>query len=239
MATRTLLPGVRVLLFDVFGTVVDWRSSIIHEVNALELPVGGERFADEWRAGYRPAMDRVRKGELPWTTLDVLHRSILDDLLSRSGIGAMTEEQKKQLNLVWHRLTPWPDSARGLAALRRKFICATLSNGNLSLLVDLARHGGLTWDCVLSAELFRAYKPDPHVYLGAASLLGAEPGEAMMVAAHKGDLLAARASGLKTAFVERPLEKGAGGAADRGREQWMDVYAKDFLELAAQLGITG
>ena len=236
MPNRTLLPGVKALTFDVFGTVVDWRASIIHEATALELPVDPAKFADEWRAGYQPAMARVRTGELGWTSIDVLHRQILDGLLAKHKIGGLTEARKDYLNRVWHRLDPWPDAARGLALLRRTFICATLSNGNVSLLVDLARHGGLTWDCVLSAELYRAYKPDAKVYLGAAQTLGMKPEEVMMVAAHKNDLLAARKAGLKTAFVERPLEKGPGGTADRGREDRMDVYAKDFVDLAAQFG---
>jgi 2-haloacid dehalogenase len=230
------LSGVRALTFDVFGTVVDWRTSVAHEAAVMELPVDGAKFADEWRAGYQPAMARVRTGELGWTSIDTLHRMILDDLLIRHKIGGLTEAQKGRLNLVWHRLDPWPDAARGLALLRKQFICATLSNGNVSLLVDLARHGGLTWDCVLSAELYRAYKPDAKVYLGAAETLGLQPEQVMMVAAHKGDLAAARKAGLRTAFVERPLEKGPGGGAETGREDWMDAYAKDFVDLARQLG---
>ncbi|MBI2688229.1 MAG: haloacid dehalogenase type II [Acidobacteria bacterium] len=230
------LSGVKALTFDVFGTVVDWRSSIIHEATAMELRVDAAEFADAWRAGYQPAMARVRSGELGWTNIDTLHRMILDELLRKYRIDELSEARKTHLNRVWHRLAPWPDSARGLAMLRKEFICATLSNGNISLLVDLARHGGLTWDCVLSAELYRAYKPDAAVYLGAAATLGIKPEEAMMVAAHKNDLLAARKVGLKTAFVERPLERGSGGPADKGREDWMDIYAKDFVDLANQLG---
>lgn len=203
----------------------------------MGLRIDCEKFADDWRAGYGPAMARVRSGEQGWTSIDVLHRQILDGLIEKYKITGLTEERKVHLNRVWHRLDPWPDAARGLALLRREFICATLSNGNVSLLVDLARHGGLTWDCVLSAELYRAYKPDAKVYLGAAETLGVQPAETMMVAAHKGDLLAARKAGLKTAFVERPLEKGPGGGADRGREEWMDVYATDFVDLAKQLGV--
>lgn len=227
----------KALTFDVFGTVVDWRSSIIHEAAVMELRIDGAKFANDWRAGYQPAMARVRSGELGWTSIDVLHRQILDELIEKYKITGLTEARKVHLNRVWHRLDPWPDAARGLALLRRKFVCATLSNGNVSLLVDLARHGGLTWDCVLSAELYRAYKPDAKVYLGAAETLGVKPAETMMVAAHKGDLLAARKAGLQTAFVERPLEKGRGGGADIGKEDWMDVYAKDFVDLARQLGV--
>jgi len=208
----------------------------MHEAAAMELRVDPGKFADDWRAGYMPAMARVRSGELGWASIDVLHRMILDGLIEKYKLAGLSEAQKVQLNRVWHRLDPWPDSARGLAMLRQKFICATLSNGNVSLLVDLARHGGLTWDCVLSGELFRAYKPDAKVYLGAAEMLGVPPAETMMVAAHKLDLLGARKAGLKTAFVERPLEKGPGGGADTGREDWMDYYAKDFVDLARQLG---
>ena len=231
------LAGVRALTFDVFGTVVDWRKSVIHEVTAMELPVDAAKFADEWRAGYQPAMAKVRAGALGWTNIDTLHRMILDELIERHSLRSMTEADKRRLNSVWHRLDPWPDAPRGLAQLRRRFICATLSNGNVSLLVDLARHGGLTWDCVLSGELYRAYKPDAAVYLGAAATLDLKPEEVMMVAAHKSDLQGARKHGLKTAFVERLLEYGPGGKADRGGEDWMDIYAKDFLDLARQLGV--
>ena len=231
-----MLSGIKALTFDVFGTVVDWRSSIIREAAVMELRIDGAKFADDWRAGYQPAMARVRSGELGWTSIDVLHRQILDELIEKYKITGLTEARKVHLNRVWHRLDPWPDAWLGLTLLRRKFVCATLSNGNVSLLVDLARHGGLTWDCVLSAELYRAYKPDAKVYLGAAETLGVKPEETMMVAAHKGDLLAARKAGLQTAFVERPLEKGPGGGADTGKEDWMDVYAKDFVDLARQLG---
>ena len=215
---------------------MDWRKSVMHEAAAMELRVDPGKFADDWRAGYAPAMARVRSGELGWTSIDVLHRMILDGLIEKYKLAGLTDAQKVHLNRVWHRLDPWPDSARGLSLLRQKFICATLSNGNISLLVDLARHGGLTWDCVLSAELYRAYKPDAKVYLGAAETLGVTPAETMMVASHKNDLQGARRAGLKTAFVERPLEKGPGGGADTGREDWMDFYAKDFVDLARQLG---
>ena len=231
-----LITGIKALTFDVFGTVVDWRSSIVHEAAVMELGVDGAKFADDWRAGYQPAMARVRSGQAGWTSVDALHRQILDELIEKYKITGLTEAKKVHLNRVWHRLDPWPDAALGVWQLRRKFICATLSNGNVSLLVDLSRHGGLTWDCVLSAELYRAYKPDPKVYLGAAEMLGVKPAETMMVAAHKGDLLAARKAGLKAAFVERPLEKGSGGGADTGREDWMDIYAKDFIDLVRQLG---
>ena len=236
--------GVKALTFDVFGTVVDWRTSITREGVALGRRKGltgvdWARFADDWRAGYGPAMNRVRKGELPWTHIDALHRMILDGLLEKYKIDGLSEAEKDNFNRAWHRLDPWPDSRKGLLLLRKKFICATLSNGNVSLLVEMAKHAGLTWDAVLSGELFRAYKPDLVVYQKAAEMLEARTDETMMVAAHKGDLQGARKAGLKTAFVERPLEKGPGGGADIGRESWMDIYAKDFVDLAHQLGVKG
>lgn len=229
------LAALKALTFDVFGTVVDWRGSIVREVAALALPVDPARFADAWRAGYQPAMQTVRDGRSPWAPLDVLHRRILDSLLEQFQIPHLTESQKVHLNRVWHRLDPWPDAASGLARLRQNYICASLSNGNVSLLIDLARHGKLPFDCILSAELYRAYKPDPAVYLGAAATLDCAPAQMLMVAAHKSDLLAARALGCKTAFVERPLEHGPNGPADAGREDWMDIYAQDFHDLARQL----
>lgn len=236
--------GVKALTFDVFGTVVDWRTSITREGAALgkRKSISGvdwARFADDWRAGYGPAMNRVRTGDLPWMNIDALHRLILDGLLAKYKIAGLSEVEIDQFNRAWHRLDPWPDSRRGLVLLRKKFVCATLSNGNVSLLVNMARYGGLTWDTVLSGEIFKAYKPDAVVYQKAAEMLGVRAEETMMVAAHKGDLQGARNAGLKTAFVERPLEKGPGGGADVGRESWMDVYAKDFVDLAHQLGVKG
>lgn len=229
------LAALKALTFDVFGTVVDWRGSIVRELAALALPVDPARFADAWRAGYQPAMQTVRDGRSPWAPLDILHRRILDSLLEDFHLSHLPESQKAHLNRVWHRLDPWPDAAPGLALLRRQYICATLSNGNVSLLVDLARHGNLPFDCILSAELYRAYKPDPAVYLGAAATLDCAPGEVLMVAAHQSDLLAAHRLGLKTAFVERPLEHGPDGPAETGREDWYDLYAHDFIDLARQL----
>ena len=207
--------GVKALVFDVFGTVVDWRGSIIREGTqwgkAKGLSIDWAKFADRWRAGYGPSMDRVRKGSLPWMKLDALHRLILDGLLQEFHIDGLNEAEKDQWNQVWHRLAPWPDAVAGLTRLRQKFILATLSNGNVSLLVEMAKNAGLPWDTVLSAELFHHYKPDREVYLGAAGLLGCKPGELMMVAAHSGDLKAAASCGLRTAFVARPLEHGPGG----------------------------
>ena len=231
--------AIRALLFDVFGTVVDWRGSILRECRALgrrkKLAVDWAAFTDAWRGSYRPAMARVRSGELPWMNIDQLHRMILDDLLARFGVDGLTEDEIDDLNRVWHRLDPWPDARRGLALLKRRRVIATLSNGNVALLVNMARHGRLPWDTVLSAELFHHYKPDPEAYLGAAAMLGFEPSEVMMVAAHKDDLRAAQACGLATAFVRRPREKGPGVKLDVAPEPSFDYNAKDFVDLARRI----
>jgi len=231
--------GIKALAFDVFGTVVDWRGSIIREgtewARKKGLQVDWEKFADRWRAGYLPAMDKVRKSALPWMKLDALHRMILDELLGEFQITGLSEEEKESWNKVWHRLAPWPDSVPGLARLKQKCVLATLSNGNVSLLVDMAKHAGLPWDVVLSAELFHHYKPDREVYLGAADLLGCKPGEVMMVAAHVGDLKAARACGLHTGFIPRPNEYGPSGKADTPGDEPFDVTALDLLDLAQKL----
>jgi 2-haloacid dehalogenase len=233
------LEVVRALTFDVFGTVVDWRSSIIREgellTQAKGLRVDWAKFADAWRGGYRPAMERVRKGELPWTNIDGLHRLILDDLLKEFQIHGLSEEEIDHLNRAWHRLMPWPDSVPGLNRLRGRYVVATLSNGNLSLLVDMAKNVGLPWDCVLSAELFGHYKPDREVYENAARLLGLAPAQVMMVAAHKSDLQAAKRVGFKTAWVPRPLEHGPGRVVDTTPDPSFNVTATDFLDLAAKL----
>lgn len=232
-------PDVHALVFDVFGTVVDWRGSVIREGRRLGrakgLKVSWPAFADAWRAGYRPAMTRVRSGELPWSTIDALHRGILDDLLRQFRIEGLREEEVQDFNRVWHRLRPWPDARAGLQRLKRERVVATLSNGNLALLTDLARFGKLPWDCILSAELFRHYKPDPQVYLGAAALLDVAPQRLMMVAAHKDDLYAAKACGLRTAFVRRPLEFGRDARPDLRDEAAFDLNVDDFLDLARKL----
>ncbi|MBB3600836.1 2-haloacid dehalogenase [Mycolicibacterium sp. BK556] len=227
---------VRVLAFDVFGTVVDWRSSIIAELEQFGNRQGVQRdwaaFADGWRAGYVPAMNLVRRGELPWTRLDDLHRRILDELLRDAGIE-VSDDDVDHLNRAWHRLDPWPDSVAGLHRLKERFTITTLSNGNVSLLTDMAKHAGLPWDCVLSAELFGHYKPDREAYLGCARILDVAPGELMLVAAHPSDLRAARDAGLRTAYVDRPREWGQPGrnrvAFEPGE---FDVTATDFLDLA-------
>lgn len=238
--TATRRPAVKALVFDVFGTVVDWRGSLIREGRRLgrrrNLKVDWAAFADAWRAGYKPAMARVRSGKLPWTTIDRLHRMILDELLGRFGIRGLSEADKAGFNRAWHRLAPWPDARAGLARLKRRYVIATLSNGNVSLLVNMAKHAGLPWDTVISAELFHHYKPDPEAYLGTAALLDLAPAEVMLVAAHKDDLRAAAACGLKTGFVPRPLEKGPTSEPDVKPERAFTVNAKDFVDLARKLG---
>jgi len=230
---------IRALVFDVFGTVVDWRGSILRECRALgkrkRLKVDWDAFTDAWRAGYKPAMARVRSGELPWMSIDRLHRLILDELLARFQVTGLDEQEIDHLNRAWHRLDPWPDARRGLALLKRRHVIATLSNGNVSLLTNMAKHGHLPWDCILSAELFHHYKPDPEAYLGAAAMLGFAPSQVMMVAAHKDDLRAAQACGLATAFVGRPREKGPKVKVDVAPEPGFDLNARDFVQLAGKL----
>jgi 2-haloacid dehalogenase len=233
------LTNPRALAFDVFGTVVDWRGSIIRELQTFgrtnQLDQDWAAFADSWRAGYAPAMDRVRRGELPWTKIDALHRTILDDLLAQARIGPLSGDDVEYLNRAWHRLDPWPDSVAGLTRLKQRFIITTLSNGNVSLLTNMAKRAGLPWDCVISAELFHHYKPDPRAYLGCAELLDISPGQLMLVAAHPEDLRAARRAGLMTAFVARPLEHGPDHPLPTYQDDEFDFTATDFLDLAAQL----
>ena len=237
------LNSVRALTFDVFGTCVDWRSGVAAEAGRLGALNGvegdWERLADAWRALYMPSMDRVRRRELPWTNFDQLHRLSLDEVLREvgtKGTEGFDAAARDELTLAWERLPPWPDAASGLERLTRRFTVATLSNGNRSQQTSLMRFAGLPFQRLLSAEDFRHYKPDPEVYLGAASALGLEVGQVMMVAAHKGDLRAAQAAGMRAAFVERPLEKGTGAAADRLPDPQADVQAADFMDLADQLG---
>ena len=230
----------KALVFDVFGTVVDWRTSVALEVEELVrrkgLRVDGAAFADAWRAGYAPAMDRVRRGELPWAKLDRLHRMILDGIVAGFGMSGLSEAERETLNRAWHRLEPWPDAVSGLIRLKQKFIIAPLSNGNISLITEMAKHAGLPWDCVLGAELVRHYKPDPEVYRSAAALLDVRPAEVMMVAAHLRDLRAAKAEGLQTAFVVRPDEFGPNGHPDLVADDSVDSTARSFDDLASQLG---
>lgn len=231
---------IRALAFDVFGTVVDWRSSVSRELAAFGARHGisddWAAFADDWRAGYVPAMDRVRRGELPWTRIDDLHRGRLVELLDDRGIDA-DDAEIDDLNRAWHRLDPWPDAVAGLTRLKERFVITTLSNGNVSLLTNMAKYAGLPWDCVLSAEIFRHYKPDPETYLGCADILDVAPRELMMVAAHPSDLRAARDAGLRTGFVFRPAEYGPQRTLRKPAEGEFDVIADDFGDLADRLGV--
>jgi 2-haloacid dehalogenase len=226
----------RIVVFDVFGTVVDWHGSIAREVDAMALGVDGGEFALAWRAGYQPAMQRVRSGELGWTLIDDLHRMILDELLLKFGILGLDEARKQHLNKVWHRLDPWPDTVEGLQRLKARFMICTLSNGNIGLLANMAKRAGLPWDCILSAEVFRAYKPDPATYLGVARVFDVVPNEVMLVAAHHDDLAAARACGLRTAYIERPLEFGAARRKDVSSRPENEIHASSLNALAGMLG---
>jgi 2-haloacid dehalogenase len=234
------LTAVRALTFDVFGTCVDWRSGVAAEARRLGAERGidadWERLAENWRALYMPSMNRVRSGELPWTNFDQLHRLSLDQVLRGMNIEGFDSAARDELTNAWERLPPWPDSIPGLTRLATRFTVATLSNGNRSQQSALMQFTGLPFHRLLSAEDFHHYKPDAEVYLGAASALGLEPNETMMVAAHKGDLRAAQAHGLRTAFVERPLEKGPGGGADLLPDPDSDIQATDFMDLADKLG---
>ena len=231
---------VKALTFDVFGTVVDWYSSIVTEGEKFgdthSIDIDWAQFALKWRAGYGPAMNKVRHGELPWQNIDALHRLILDSLLDEYNIADLSEADKDHLNRVWHRLKPWPDAVSGLTRLREKYIIATLSNGNVALLTNMAKFGRLPWDCILSAELTGHYKPDPEVYEAAAALLGLSSNEVMMVAAHPGDLRASQAVGFQTALVPRPLEYGPGRVQEVTAHP-SDLVANDFNELADLLGV--
>lgn len=234
------LAGVKALAFDVFGTIVDYRGAIIEEGAALNrakgLSVDWAAFADAWRGQYRPNMRKVASGELPWTNLDALHRRALDELLARFGVTTLSEPEIDHLNRVWHRLRPWPDVLAGLTRLRAKYILSTLSNGNVALLVDMARFAGLPWDVIFSAELVQAYKPDPRAYQMTYRLLALPPEAVMLVAAHPDDLLAARSQGLRTCFVPRPLEAGPQSTPPTIAEPDVDLVASDFGELARILG---
>jgi len=231
---------IQALTFDVFGTVVDWRSSVAREAEAMLAPKGYAldwgAFADGWRARYVPAMAKVSDGSRPFVILDVLHRENLVELLRQTKVEGLSEAEIDDLNLAWHRLDPWPDVLDGMARLRRRFILASLSNGNVRLMVDMARRAGLPWDAILGAEVARAYKPQPEAYDRTAEFLGLQPGECMMVAAHNGDLVAARSRGFHTAFVSRPLEHGRNKTRDLKAEHDFDVIAEDFIDLAKKLG---
>ncbi|WP_259169969.1 haloacid dehalogenase type II [Comamonas sp. BIGb0152] len=226
----------QILAFDVFGTVVDWHGSIEREMAARYPQVDGDAFALAWRKGYQPAMDLVRQGKLGWTRMDALHRRILDGILPQFGLGDMPEAERAELNRVWHRLSPWPDSVAGLQRLKSRFVITPLSNGNIALLTYMAKNAGLPWDCVLSAEVFQAYKPDPAAYLGVADVFEVEPAAVMLVAAHHSDLAAARGCGLQTAYIQRPLEYGANQPKDVTPQPDNTYHCLNLLDLADQLG---
>jgi 2-haloacid dehalogenase len=232
---------IRACLFDVFGTVVDWRTSVSRDLAAFarEKGINGIdwlEFAVEWRKLYQPAMDEVRSGKRAYTILDVLHRESLEKLIARYRLDALSEDDRQHVNRVWHRLEPWPDAVEGLTRLKRRFIIAPCSNGNIALMVNLAKRAGLPWDCILGAETARAYKPMPEAYLTSCRQLGLAPANVLMVAAHNNDLKAAKAQGMRTAFVARPTEHGPGQTTDLSADPAsVDLPAKDFVELADKL----
>jgi 2-haloacid dehalogenase len=234
------VPNIAALVFDVFGTVVDWRSSIIRELEAFgherRLAADWTKLADAWRAGYQPAMDRVRKGEIGWTVLDDLHRETLEALLPKFGIEGLSQADVAHLVHAWHRLDPWPDAVAGLTRLKRRYILGTLSNGNVALLLNMAKRAGLPWDMIFSAELARHYKPAPETYRSVPHFLRVEPAKIMLVAAHNSDLVAARREGLKTGFVARPTEYGPYQSRDFKAEHDFDLVARDFVHLAELMG---
>jgi 2-haloacid dehalogenase len=240
VSARSEFSGVAALLFDVFGTVVDWRSSIIAEMRAFAAArhrqADWAAFADDWRALYQPTMEEVRSGRRGWTILDVLHRESLDKLLDKYGLSGLGEADKDHITKVWHRLMPWPDAVAGLKRLKTGYIIGTLSNGNIGLLTRMAKHAGLPWDVVLGAETARAYKPQPQAYLANVELLNLRPAQVMLVAAHNGDLAAAAATGMRTAFVARPSEHGPRQTRDLTAERPWDVVADSFTALADALG---
>jgi 2-haloacid dehalogenase len=237
MAAR---PDVQALLFDVFGTVVDWRGSIIEEMTrfgaAKGIKADWAAFTDDWRGLYQPAMEEVRSGRRAWTILDVLHRESLEKLLDKLAIHGLSDADKDHVTKVWHRLKPWPDAAEGLYRLKTHYIIGTLSNANVGLLTRMARHAGLPWDVVLGAETARAYKPLPQAYLASAELLNLAPGQVMLVAAHNGDLAAAAACGLRTAFVARPAEYGPTQTRDAKAERDWDIVTDSFNGVADAMG---
>ncbi|HEU5282732.1 MAG TPA: haloacid dehalogenase type II [Burkholderiales bacterium] len=233
------MDAVKALFFDVFGTLVDWRSGVARESRSILEPLGHSldwlAFADAWRAEYQPGMEEVRSGRLPFAKLDVVHRRMLDRIRPRFGLGEVDESVLRELNLAWHKLDAWPDVTPGLHRLRRRFRLAPVSNGNIALMADLARRNDFPWDAILGAEIAGDYKPKPRVYLASAEAFNLEPGECMMVAAHSGDLQAAAAIGLRTAHVARPDEYGP-GTGEPGPKVPVDVAAKSLEELATLLG---
>ncbi len=230
----------KVIAFDVFGTVVDWHGGISAEVAQTLPEVDADAFATAWRAGYQPAMRRVMErlaaGEGGFTLIDELHLAILEDVLRDFGVARLDKTQKRELNRAWHRLPAWPDAVDGLRRLKSRFTICTLSNGNIGLLTEMAKRAGLPWDCILSAEVFKAYKPDPRTYLGVAGVFDLSPAEVMLAAAHHDDLAAARACGLQTGYIERPLEFGASRPKDVSPQAGNTLHARDIGALADLLG---
>ena len=233
------LKNVKAMTFDVFGTVVDWRSSIAREAKMMGEQKGfdfdWDNFADKWRAGYGPSMNKVRTGELPWTKIDVLHRMILDELLSEYNITNLTESEKDHFNRAWHRLDPWPDSVPGLTELKKNYVISPLSNGNVALLVNMAKYGGLPWDTVLSAELAQHYKPDPEAYQSTSEFLGFPIEQIMMVAAHKNDLKSAKGQGMMTGYIPRPKEHGPNTTVDSNPEDYIDIIGENFVDFSNKM----
>jgi 2-haloacid dehalogenase len=238
----TALAKVQACVFDTFGTVVDWRSSVIAEATnwgkARNLNVNWVEFTDRWRLGYAPAMEKVRKGEIPWTTLDDLQRMLLEDLLKEYKIEGLSEEEKVDWAHVWRRLKPWPDAVEGLTRLKRKYIISPMSNGNVALMTHLAKFAKLPWDLVLGSDLVQHYKPDREMYLSAPYYLDLRPEQVMMCAAHISDLHAARNCGLRTGFIYRPNEFGGGpaGVPEKAKPGDFDVVSESIVDLAQQLG---
>lgn len=229
------------IVFDTFGSVVDWRSSLIADLSAYAANRGvttdWAALVDAWRAAYHPSMDRVRKGELPWTRLDDLHRASLDVLVDEFGIKGLTQDDLAHINLGWHRLRPWADAIPGLTRLKSRFIIGPLSNGNVSLLLEMAKFADIPWDMIFGSDLFGHFKPDPETYLGVAKMLGLRPDQVMMAAAHNGDLAAARGCGLMTAFFPRPTEYGPHQKRDYAADQDWDIVATDIKDMATKLGV--
>ncbi len=231
---------IKAIIFDTYGTVVDWRSSIATEANAMAKAIGinifdGNSFADAWRAGYQPKMKEVRDGLRPWTTNDILHRERLDDIIPEFGLNNLDELQRTELNQAWHRLTPWSDSIPGITRLKRKYIVSTFSNGSYNLLLNMAKNAGIPWDSILCSDVFRAFKPSKKCYLGAIDLLGGEPQTIMLCAAHNYDLSRGRKFGMQTAYVDRPLESGPNKKHDLKAEQNWDIITTSIDGVADQL----
>jgi 2-haloacid dehalogenase len=234
------ISNIKAMVFDTFGSVVDWRGSITRDLTVWGdthgIKADWEGLAVAWRGRYQPQMEIVRAGQRPYAKLDILHRESLEFLIPQFGLEALTEAQRVHVNKVWHRLTPWPDSAPGLSRLKKKFIIGPLSNGNVALLTNLAKFGGLDWDVILSTELYKAYKPQPQTYLGVCESLDLSPEEVMMCAAHNNDLAAARKAGLMTGFFARPLEHGPAQTTDLEAYEAWDIVAKDIMDLADRMG---